>query len=184
MPDKTHYDLETLILMVMAMLNPMIAVFMMKGFGKEYIICFLLLLLMLVFLVSCLFLTYLLIHNVLGSFQLGSTPTPLSPIVTRGRSPASLWSLQFLHSRLDPMSFRCRGPILHPILLSRPLSTGLNQNLHPRLRLHLQPKLQKWLWSRKHLTRHLQLHLHLPLQSELELWKMIDDTTTYERYLL
>ncbi|KAH0288693.1 hypothetical protein M436DRAFT_80299 [Aureobasidium namibiae CBS 147.97] len=42
MPDKTHFDLETLLLLVIAMLNPMIAVFMMKGCGKEFVICTLL----------------------------------------------------------------------------------------------------------------------------------------------
>jgi uncharacterized membrane protein YqaE (UPF0057 family) len=42
MPDKTHYDLETLILMIIAMLNPMIAVFMMKGCGTHFVICLLL----------------------------------------------------------------------------------------------------------------------------------------------
>jgi len=42
MPDKTHFDLETLLLLVIAMLNPMVAVFMMKGCGKEFVICTLL----------------------------------------------------------------------------------------------------------------------------------------------
>jgi uncharacterized membrane protein YqaE (UPF0057 family) len=58
MPDKTHYDLETLILMIIAMLNPMVAVFMMKGCGGQFIICLLLFITLFVFLASLLFSTY------------------------------------------------------------------------------------------------------------------------------
>lgn len=58
MPDKTQYDLETLILMLIAMLNPMIAVFMMKGCGKELVICILLTIFMFVFGVSLFLPTY------------------------------------------------------------------------------------------------------------------------------
>jgi uncharacterized membrane protein YqaE (UPF0057 family) len=186
MPDKTHFDLETLILLIIAILNPIIAVFMMKGCGIELVFCLFLFILLSFSLISVLLSTYPLTLNALASLFLGSTPFSLPPIVTRERSLASLSSLGLLQSRLPgPMSSSCREPVPHLLLLFRQSSTGLNQYFqhlhlhpHPRPRLHLQLKLQsKSLWLQKHLT-----HLHLllfrcPLQSEHDLWKMIDDTT-------
>jgi uncharacterized membrane protein YqaE (UPF0057 family) len=187
MPDKTHFDLETLILLIIAILNPIIAVFMMKGCGIELVFCLFLFILLLVALVSVLLSTHPLTLNVPASLFLGSRPFSLSPIVTRERSLASLSSLGLLQSRFPgPMSSSCREPVPHLLLLFRQSSTGLNQcfrhlhlhlHPHPCPRLHLQLKLQsKWLWLQNYLT-----HLHLllfqcPLQSEHELWKTIDDT--------
>jgi uncharacterized membrane protein YqaE (UPF0057 family) len=190
MPDKTHFDLETLILLIMAMLNPMVAVFMMKGCGIEFVFCLLLFILLLVPLVSVLLSTYPLTLNALASLSLGSLPISLSPIVTRERSLASLSSSEILRGRRPgPMLFSCRGPAPHLLLLFRPSSTGLNQcfrhlHLHPhpqpRPRLHLQLRLQsKSLWSQKHLTQLHLLSFQCPLQSEHELWETIDvDDTT------
>jgi uncharacterized membrane protein YqaE (UPF0057 family) len=58
MPDKTHFDLETLVLLIIAILNPMIAVFMMKGCGTELVFCLCLFLILLVSLISVLMSTY------------------------------------------------------------------------------------------------------------------------------
>jgi uncharacterized membrane protein YqaE (UPF0057 family) len=188
MPDKTHYDLETLILMVIAMLNPMVAVFMMKGCGGQFVICLLLFITLYVSLISLSFPIHLLTLNLPASSPDGSTPMCLSPIVTRERRLACLLSLGFLERLPSPRLSNCKGLALYLLLFRLP-STSLNQYLwylhlqllsylHPHLRLQLQLQ-SKWLWSQKHLTHH---HLHLllfqfPLQIEHELWRTIDDTT-------
>lgn len=171
------------------MLNPMVAVFMMKGCGGQFIICLLLFITLFVSLASLFLSTYLLTLNVPASFPLGSTPMCLSPIVTRERSLACLLSLEFLERLPSPRLSSCRG--LAPYLqLFRLSSTDLNQYLrhrhlqlllypHPHLLLQLQLQ-SKLLWLQKHLMHH---HLHLllfqwPLQSELESWKNIDDITS------
>lgn len=118
MPDKTQFDLETLLLLVIAIFNPMIAVFMMKGCGKEFVICILLFVLMLVSLSSFSSLTYQLTTTVPGFFQLGSTPTISSAIVTGERSLVCLLSLGY--SLPGPMLSSCREPALHLLLPSRP----------------------------------------------------------------
>ena len=74
MPDKTHFDLETLLLLVIAIFNPMIAIFMMKGCGKEFVICILLFMLWSVNSLPLTFSTCPLTFIVTASFQLGSTP--------------------------------------------------------------------------------------------------------------